>query len=128
MAAHSSATGDAGHGSVLSYTIGFVLSVALTILAYILVVNHVFHNGALTSAIMGLAVLQFAVQMIFFLHLGRESKPHWNFTVMLFMLLVLFIVVFGSLWIMNNLNYNMTPQDTNDYILQDEEIPKTHLH
>jgi hypothetical protein len=38
------------------------------------------------------------------------------------MLLVLFIIVIGSLWIMNNLNYHTSPNHTTDYIIHDEGI------
>jgi cytochrome o ubiquinol oxidase operon protein cyoD len=50
--------------------------------------------------------------------LGRESKPRWKFIFLLFALLVVGIVVGGSLWIMNNLNYHMmlSPQQTTQYL------------
>ena len=38
-----------------------------------------------------------------------ESKPHWQTITFCFMLLVVFLVIGGSLWIMNNLDYNMMP-------------------
>jgi cytochrome o ubiquinol oxidase operon protein cyoD len=54
---------------------------------------------------------------VFFLHLGRESKPRWNLNALLFAVLVVVIIVFGSLWIMHNLNYHMqNPQQINKYL------------
>lgn len=96
---------------VASYIIGFVLSVILTLLAYSLVVNGVLGGWNLIYALVGLAVVQLLVQLLFFLHLGRESEPRWNLLVFDFTLVVVIILVVGSLWIMNNLHYNMTPQD-----------------
>ena len=44
-----------------------------------------------------------------YLHLGLESKPRWNLMMFLFMVLLIFVLVGGSMWIMYNLNYNVMP-------------------
>jgi cytochrome o ubiquinol oxidase operon protein cyoD len=75
----------------------------------------------LVAVIVGLAIIQLFVQLFFFLHLGEESKPRWNLMVLLFAAMVVIIVVFGSLWIMNNLNYNMMPDMNNKTELQDQK-------
>jgi cytochrome o ubiquinol oxidase operon protein cyoD len=73
----------------------------------------------------GLAVGQLLVQLGLFLHMGSEPKPRWNLMATLFSLMVVIIVVGGSLWIMNNLNYNMmSPSDTDNAIMHDEGIHK----
>ncbi len=90
-----------------SYVLGFVLSIVLTLGAYFFVVLKTFSPGVLFSVIMGLAVIQALVQLVLFLHLGKEKKPHWNTMTFLFMLSILLIVVLGSLWIMAHLEYNM---------------------
>lgn len=110
------------HGTVITYVAGFVLSVVLTIIAYVLVVNQAIPDRTvLIGAIIGLAVVQFVVQMVFFLHLGRESRPRWNLVVFSFMLMVLFILVLGTLWIMNGLEYNMAPpEEIERSIIEDE--------
>ena len=106
-------TPDHSHGTMRSYVVGFALSIALTLAAYFMVTHHALGRTALIVAIFALAMIQLYVQLVFFLHLGREGKPRLNLMTFLFMLLVLVIVVAGSLWIMNNLNYHMTPQDLN---------------
>lgn len=107
-----------GQGSLLSYFIGFTLSLLLTIGAYIAVTRHSFAGGLLIAIIVGLAVAQVLVQLFFFLHLGRETRPRWKLAVLLFMLVILGILVIGSLWIMQNLNYNMmTPEQLNVYMI-----------
>ncbi len=90
-----------------SYVLGFVLSIVLTLAAYFFVVLKTFSPGILLSVIMGLGVIQAVIQLVLFLHLGKEGKPHWNTLTFLFMLSVLLIVVLGSLWIMAHLDYNM---------------------
>ncbi len=99
-----------------AYVTGFVISLYLTITAYLLVAHHLLSRGAVIAAVVGLALTQFLVQLIFFLHLGRETKPRWKLMVFLFMILVVLILVFGSLWIMSNLNYRMTSGQVNTYL------------
>ncbi len=114
---------ETGHGSFQSYTVGFISSLILTGIAYLMVANHLASGWAVIFAIILLAIVQLLVQLLFFLHLGHESKPRWNLAVFLFMLIVLVILVFGSLWIMNNLNYHhdhMSPDQTNGFIIKDE--------
>jgi heme/copper-type cytochrome/quinol oxidase subunit 4 len=54
------------------------------------------------------------VQLIFFVHLDQERKPRWNLMVLLFAVLVVVIICFGSLWIMKNLNYHAPMHDNID--------------
>lgn len=96
-------------GAFTSYLIGFLLSILLTLAAYFIVVEHVFSSRALVSTIIGLGIVQMLIQLLFFLHLGQEPKPYWNCQLFLFMLTILIILVIGSLWIMENLKYNVMP-------------------
>jgi cytochrome o ubiquinol oxidase operon protein cyoD len=111
---------DAGQGTIRSYTTGFILSLVLTAATYSLVQLHLSHNDFshlfIMVAIFTLAIIQLFVQLIFFLHLGRESRPRWNLMVMLLALMVVIILVGGSLWIMYNLNTRMTPTQLNNYL------------
>ncbi|HUD07131.1 MAG TPA: cytochrome o ubiquinol oxidase subunit IV [Candidatus Saccharimonadales bacterium] len=109
---------NAEHGSFRSYFTGYILSVVFTVTAYLLVVHHALSPRNIVILIVGLAMIQFIVQLIFFLHLGKESKPRWKLFVLIFMIGVISILVFGSLWIMNNLNYRQqyTPEQVNTYL------------
>lgn len=114
------------HGSYGAYITGFVLSIVLTLAAYFLIVNHwLLGLGALLFVAV-LAILQLLVQLLFFLHLGEERGPRWNLMTFLFAGMVVVIVVIGSLWIMYNLNYNMThdmtPDEIDQSIIEDEGI------
>lgn len=126
-------TSEQAPGSVKNYVIGFVLSVSLTLLAYFLVQDHVSSNhsthahNTLLLAVMGLAGLQLIVQLVYFLHLGHESKPRWNLALFGFMTLMVLIIVIGSLWIMDNLNYNMmNSHETSQEIIKDEGFDGGH--
>jgi cytochrome o ubiquinol oxidase operon protein cyoD len=90
-----------------TYVTGFVVAFLLTLTTYFVVIKHLLSGMTLAITISGLAVVQAFVQLFVFLHLGEEKKPHWKMTVFLFMVLVLVIIVFGTLWIMHNLNYNL---------------------
>ncbi len=94
-------------GSLVSYVVGFCLSIILTLLAYFSVDKHWFSRTTTIAFITILALVQFVVQMLFFLHLSQESRPRWRLIVLGFMAVIVVIIVSGSLWIMNNLNYNM---------------------
>ncbi len=101
---------DLHHGwnvSLKPSFLGFVLSLLLLLSAYQIVVHEHLSDGALMFTVVGIAFLQAILQLIFFFHLGLESKPHWNTIIFLFTVLVIIIVIGGSLWIMNNLNYNL---------------------
>jgi cytochrome o ubiquinol oxidase operon protein cyoD len=110
------------NGSVASYVFGYLLSLELTAAAYftvryaLRVHSSVNHPKAL-AYISILAIAQLIVQLVFFLHLKNDSKSRWNLNALLFAVLVVVIIVFGSLWIMNNLNYHMqSPQQMNKYL------------
>jgi cytochrome o ubiquinol oxidase operon protein cyoD len=110
---------EAAHGSLLSYTIGFILSIGLTIWAYVSVKYQSFSGKALLAWLLGLAVVQFVVQLLFFLHVGSESKPRWRRLTIVLMLVFVLIVVLGSIWIMYNLNYRMSPEQMNQYMTKE---------
>lgn len=117
-------------GTYRTYIAGFGLSLLLTFAAFGAVWAHL-DRGLLSvpiliAVIMVLAMAQLMVQLLFFLHLGSETKPRWNLASLLFMLLVLIIIVGGSLWIMKNLNYHMTPTDVESFITHDEGITNHH--
>lgn len=101
--------------TVKNYTIGFVVSVLLTLAAYWLTVTDEMGRGVVLLLALGvLALSQMIVQLIFFLHLPEEIKPRYKLLSFGAMASILIIVVVGSLWIMHHLNYNMmhmSPQE-----------------
>ncbi len=118
-----------GAPTLKGYIIGFGLSLVLTMTAYFAVANKWSSGSALMALIVTLAITQLIVQLTFFLHLGQENKPRWNQTTFWFAILVLVIVVFGSLWIMRNLNYRtMTPEQTDQSIIKDELVQPENSH
>lgn len=107
------------HDLIMKYVIGFLLSLLITLGAYLLVIGHIFAGLGLGVVLGVLALSQAVVQLYLFLHLDNESRPRLKFLSLVFMLLVLVIVVGGSLWIMYHLNYNMmhlSPEQKDTYL------------
>lgn len=105
---------DLRHGWTVSFKpvfLGFTLSLILTVAAYRIVTHYHLSNHVLILTVFGICLVQALLQLIFFLHLGLEEKPRWNSITFLFMVLVIIVVVGGSLWIMENLSYNLMPMD-----------------
>lgn len=106
------------------YTIGFVLSLLLTFIVYVLAVG-VGGGFWMIVGISLLAVVQMIVQLVYFLHLGEEAKPRQKLISYMVMIVTVLIIVFGSLWIMKNMNYNMmhlTPAQKDDYMMGRNEM------
>ena len=88
---------------------GLIFSFLLTFAAYVAVDRQVHNPSVLIGLVLGLGTLQIIIQLVCFLHVGIEKKPYLSLIMFLFMLLVAFVIVGGSIWIMNNLDYNVMP-------------------
>lgn len=98
------------HGSLRDYVIGFVLSVVLTAIPFWLVMGNVIQDSGTTAlVILGLAVVQIVVQMVYFLHMNARSEGGWNMLALMFTVVLVVIVLAGSLWVMHHMNANMMP-------------------
>lgn len=103
---HTAHSGES-HGSLGSYTAGFILSVLLTAAAFgIIMTGSLTGNNALL-AIAGLAFVQIIVHLVFFLHMNTSSAQRWNVMAFGFTVLTAVILIVGSLWIMHNVSMNM---------------------
>lgn len=111
------------HMTVTRYFLGFLFSLVLTIVAYILTVSNKGETWLLFTLGL-LAILQMIVQLIFFLHLQEEKRPRYQLWSFVFMAGTLLIIVVGSLWIMQNMNYNMlhmSSDEKNGYMLTEHD-------
>lgn len=105
-------------GSLPSYVFGFASSIILTLVAYFLAVKHTFNGYTLITVLVELAIVQFVVQLFFFLHFGKGKSAGFKLLTLVLMIFFVIVVVLGSIWIMSNLNYNMSPKHINQYMLQ----------
>jgi len=106
--------------SLSGYINGFILSIIFTVWAYVATTHHTWTHNKLIAALLVLASAQFLVQVFFFLHIGHETKPRWKLLLLVMMVIFVLILVLGSIWIMNNLNYRMTPDQMNTYMLKQD--------
>ena len=98
------------HGSIRDYVTGFVLSVILTAIPFFLVMSGLAGSGRLTAfLVLGCAVIQIIVHMIYFLHMNLRSEAGWTMISLVFTIVVLVIAVIGTIWVMYHMDANMMP-------------------
>jgi cytochrome o ubiquinol oxidase subunit IV len=109
------APGDEGEGSIgirlLGYVIGLGLAVLLTATSFFIAGTDLVWQPSIPVAIIVLAIAQMGVHLVFFLHITTGADNTNNILALAFGLLIVFLVIGGSLWIMSNLNHNMMPMD-----------------
>ncbi|MDG5487247.1 cytochrome o ubiquinol oxidase subunit IV [Sphingomonas sp. BGYR3] len=97
------------HATMRDYVTGFVLSVLLTAIPFGLVMTGALSPAVTAVTIMLFAVAQIIVHMIYFLHMTPKAEGGWSLTSLVFTIIVVFIMLAGSLWVMSHLNSNMMP-------------------
>ena len=109
----------APHDSMMSETVAYVIGLALA-----LILTAVSFWVASTSALWGpgvavglvvLAIAQMGVHLVFFLHITSGPDNTNNVLALAFGVLIVFLVMIGTIWIMGHMNANMapTPEMTN---------------
>lgn len=107
---HGQDSHEAPHGTFESYVIGFVLSVILTAIPFILVMARPIDSAAYTAAfVLICALAQILVHMIFFLHMTPKAEGGWILLSTAFTIIFVVVTLAGSLWIVFHLNRNMMP-------------------
>ncbi|SDD70967.1 cytochrome o ubiquinol oxidase operon protein cyoD [Paenibacillus sp. UNCCL117] len=93
---------DAGgsHGSLKSYVIGFALSIILTIIPLVIVLGGMVNRTGTLVIILLAAILQFVVQLLFFMHVKEGPNARWNIMALILGMIILLTIVAGSIWIM----------------------------
>ncbi|PUA17542.1 cytochrome o ubiquinol oxidase subunit IV [Glaciimonas sp. PCH181] len=112
---HHDDHGGADHGTLKSYTTGFLLAVILTAIPFWIVLGKVFEKSSTTAlVVLALAAVQVVVHMIYFLHMNTKSEGGWSMLALIFTIMLVVIMLSGSLWVMYHLNHNMMPGMTPD--------------
>lgn len=110
------------HATIRAYITGFLLSLLFTFIPYYLVVHQTVTGTLLLATILGFGVIQMIIQVTFFLHIGRGPKPKWNLFFFLSTIGIILVVVGGSIMIIHNLHYNMSPEEQAKKLANDEGI------
>ena len=112
---HDRAPGDASAPSepsgVLVYTTGLVLAVILTAVSFWAANTSLLWGPGVGMGLVVLAIAQMGVHLVFFLHITTGPDNTNNVLALAFGLLIVFLVIAGSVWIMTNLNDNLMPPE-----------------
>ena len=93
----------------LVYTTGLVLAVLLTATSFWVANTSLLWQPGIVLGLVVLAIAQMGVHLVFFLHITTGPDNTNNVLALAFGLLIVFIVVAGSTWIITDLSANMTP-------------------
>jgi cytochrome o ubiquinol oxidase operon protein cyoD len=93
------------------YLIGLGLATLLTIVSFFIARTTLVWQPSIPVALAVLAIAQMGVHLVFFLHITTGPDNVNNVLALAFGVLIVFLVIVGSLWIMAHLNYNMMPMD-----------------
>jgi cytochrome o ubiquinol oxidase operon protein cyoD len=96
---------------LLGYGVGLGLAILLTATSFFVAGTDLVWEPSIPVALVVLAIAQMGVHLVFFLHITTGADNTNNVLALAFGLLIVFLVVGGSLWIMSNLNHNMMPMD-----------------
>ena len=91
----------------LSYTVGLGLAVLLTIISFVVAQTNLLWPPGIAVGLIVLAFAQIGVHLVFFLHLGSGPDSTNNILALAIGVLIVFLVIAGSTWIIANLNWNM---------------------
>jgi cytochrome o ubiquinol oxidase subunit IV len=95
--------------SYRSYSAGLGLAIIATIASFIVSQTNLLWPPGIPVGLIVLALAQIGVHLVFFLHLGTGADSTNNILALAFGVLIVFLVITGSVWIIANLNSNMMP-------------------
>jgi cytochrome o ubiquinol oxidase operon protein cyoD len=95
--------------SYMSYTVGLVLAILATIASFVVAQTNLLWPPGIPVGLIVLALAQIGIHLVFFLHLGSSADSTNNILALAFGVLIVFLIITGSIWIVANLNNNMMP-------------------
>lgn len=93
---------------LVRYIVGFTSALLLSVGSYVVVTERLMPtaHGAMAVVLL-FAAVQLAVQLVCFLHLKVTGRSRDRTLTLVYTMLMMFVIVIGSLWIMKNLDYRM---------------------
>jgi cytochrome o ubiquinol oxidase operon protein cyoD len=92
-----------------SYIVGFSLATLLTCVSFFIAQTTLVWTPSIPVALTVLAIAQMGVHVIFFLHITTGPDNVNNVMALAFGVLIVFLIMGGSLWIMAHMDHNMIP-------------------
>ena len=100
----------AGAG-IRGYVIGLVAAALLTVASFVVGGGGIVWGPGIPVALVALAIGQMGVHLVFFLHVTTGPDNTNNVLALAFGVLIVFLVLVGTLWIMANLQHNMVSME-----------------
>ncbi len=97
---------EIAHG-LLGYFIGLALATLLTGVSFFIAGTSLVWGPSIPIALIVLAIAQIGVHLVFFLHMTTGPDNINNVLALAFGVLIVFLLLVGSLWIMHTMNQNM---------------------
>ena len=92
---------------LLVYTTGLFLAVLLTATSFWAANTSLIWPGGVVLGLAVLAIAQMGVHLVFFLHITTGPESTNNVLALAFGVLIVFVVVAGTMWIVADMNANM---------------------
>ena len=92
---------------IRGYVLGLALAIALTLASFWVARTHIIYGPSIPVALVALAVAQMGIHLVFFLHITTAPDNTNNVLALAFGVLIVFVVVFGTVWVMAHMNHNM---------------------
>jgi cytochrome o ubiquinol oxidase operon protein cyoD len=102
--------GESIGSGVRGYLLGLALAIGLTLASFWVARTHIIYGPAVPVALVALAVAQMGIHLVFFLHITTAPDNTNNVLALALGVLIVFVLVFGTVWVMAHMNHNMMPK------------------
>lgn len=101
------------HSNILSETLAYVIGLALALILtgvsfWVASTGALWAPGVAVGLVV-LAIAQMGVHLVFFLHITSGPDNTNNILALAFGVLIVFLVMIGTIWIMTHMDANMAP-------------------
>jgi len=100
---------DSMLSETISYVVGLGLALLLTGIAFWVASTSALWGPGVAVGLVVLAIAQMGVHLVFFLHITSGPDNTNNVLALAFGVLIVFLVMIGTIWIMAHLAANMGP-------------------
>jgi len=100
---------DSMLSETISYVIGLGLALVLTGVSFWVASTGTLWGPGVATGLVVLAIAQMGVHLVFFLHITSGPDNTNNVLALAFGVLIVFLVMVGTIWIMGHMNTNMMP-------------------
>ena len=101
---------DSMLSETVSYVIGLALAVILTAVSFWVASTSALWGPGVATGLVVLAIAQMGIHLVFFLHITSGPDNTNNVLALAFGVLIVFLVMVGTIWIMGHMNANMGPE------------------